>query len=524
MTNEDSLVPNLPNAGKLVYSLRHLDYNNLTALADLVDNTIDANATHVWVDIMSDKKREDSESDVSSIVISDNGVGMSKEILDEALKLGSEADKNASCDLGLYGMGLVTASISMGTYLEVITRDATGDTFRSVQDLDLVFSRNEFVKTLEPASAATIAQFDVCMLDRQKCLPVDEVPRRNTGTVVTINRIDNCQWKKVNGLAENLSSHFGQVYRKFIKAGKICIFVQGKEVKAIDPIYDHEPSILFEEDIKLDEGTIKVSIAELRDYGPSINKEKGINIPNQGFYVLRNNREIISGETLGIFPKHNDFNTLRIEFSYPGTLDTVLSSNFSKNKIVLGQSIKNKVETLCNPFIKQVRAKAKVRQQSNRGDKEDFSEVEKFITQKSHLLKLPQVEIEKREPRDEKTTEKIHKDIETHGPRLNIQKRKRVDLAALKARFAHRNLGEKGPLYEADQERETVVIYWNDEHPFYKEFIERNANNAEVLNPICFLVYCLGNAELIAKPDSDSEEILSNIRFDVGRNLAVLLK
>jgi hypothetical protein len=97
-------------------------------------------------------------------------------------------------------------------------------------------------------------------------------------------------------------------------------------------------------------------------------------------------------------------------------------------------------------------------------------------------------------------------------------------LDSLKANFRLKALGEKAPLYEVDQERDVVVIYWNSDHPFYQEFIERNTNNPDVLNPICCLVYCFGSAELISKPDSDSNEILENIRWDVGRNLAVLLK
>lgn len=523
---KETLLPNLPNAAKLVYSLRHLDYNNLTALADLVDNSVDANATQIWVDVIPRDKYDDNvESDVAKIIISDNGYGMTREILDEALKLGSDVEKNASCDLGFYGMGLVTGSISMGTRLEVITKTAEGECLTSIQDLNLVFDRNEFVKTLEPSGNQDIKLFEKYVLDRQKEFRLEgNLKPANSGTVVIIDQVDNCQWKKVNGLVDNLISHFGQVYRKFLKAGKIHIYVQGRKIHIIDPIYDFEPTILYEEEIKLEDGSIKLSIAELKDYGAAINKEKGINAGGQGFYVFRNNREILAGETLGIFSRHNDFNTLRIEFSYPGTLDTILSSNFSKNRIVLNQSVRNKVEAICNPFIKQVRARAKERQKSNRELKEDFSEIEKYITQKSHLLKMPPAEVEERSAKTQKQLERLRKKIQEHGPRLNIQRRKRITLESLKARFDVKRLGEKGPLYDVDQEREKIVIYWNEEHPFYQEFIERNADNPDILNPICFLVYCLGSAELIAKPDSDSDEILENIRFDVGRNLAILLK
>jgi anti-sigma regulatory factor (Ser/Thr protein kinase) len=139
---------NLPNAAKLIQSLRHLDYDNSTAVNDLVDNSIDAGASHVWVDITPGSK-----SEVISIEIWDDGYGMDYEALDEALKLGSESGRNPSSDLGLYGMGLITASISMGERLEVMTKTKNSDLLLGIQDLKDVRDKNRFVKTIQKASA-----------------------------------------------------------------------------------------------------------------------------------------------------------------------------------------------------------------------------------------------------------------------------------------------------------------------------------------------------------------------------------
>ncbi|MBL8007359.1 MAG: hypothetical protein JNJ56_07490 [Ignavibacteria bacterium] len=201
-----------------------------------------------------------------------------------------------------------------------------------------------------------------------------------------------------------------------------------------------------------------------------------------------------------------------------------MSSNFTKKKITLNQSIKDKIEKVCNPFINQVRKNAKERQKSNKEHNEDFTDVEKYITQKSHLLKRPTSEIEERNQKSEKDKTYIDKLSDRSRNRLNITKRKRVDIENLKAKFSTKCLGEKGPVYEVDQERDTIIIYWNDEHPFYRLFIEKNNQEPDILNPICFLVYSFGSAELISKSGSDSQEIIENIRWDVGRNLAVLLK
>jgi hypothetical protein len=79
-------------------------------------------------------------------------------------------------------------------------------------------------------------------------------------------------------------------------------------------------------------------------------------------------------------------------------------------------------------------------------------------------------------------------------------------------------------LWDADQERDKVIVKWNIDHPFYQQVVSPNANNPEVFNPLVYLVYSHAVAELIAKEGSDAQEILDNIRWDMGRNLAILLK
>lgn len=510
---------NYPNAAKLMQSLRHLDYDNLTAINDLIDNSIDAGATVVFVDIVPGSKGE-----VECVVVTDNGSGMDYGTLSEALKLGSETGRNPNYDLGLYGMGLITASISMGCRLEVVTKSQNNDVLVGIQDIDEIIEKNAFVKSVNPLNSMKVEEIAKTLLDKFTSakinLPKGQTP--STFTIVSVSKIDRPQKAKATALADDVRRRVGQVFRKFMQAGKCEFFINGQKAMPIDPIRDFEPTILIEDTIKLDQGDIKITVAELKDYGQEINKSKGLNIPGQGFYILRNNREIAAGETLGLFTKHNDYNLLRIEFSYPGNLDVVLNTNFSKQKIRLDQSIEDRVVRICNPFIHQVRTNAKRKQAASRDTKEDFTDVEKYITQKAHLLKNPKVEIEERSPAQKKT-EKAHPNMEPENVRLNITKRKRINLGALKVRFDQEHRGDKAPLWESDQEREKVIVRWNIDHPFYQVVVAPNANEPEIFNPLAYLVYCFACAELIAKEGSDSQEILDNIRWDVGRNLAVLL-
>ncbi len=513
---------NLPNAAKLIGSLRHLDYDTISAICDIVDNSIDANASQVWVNI------EQADEGIGKIEIIDDGIGMAEDILDQALKLGSETEKNPLCDLGLYGMGLITASISLGRRLTVITKTTATDIIRGIQDLDVIAERNNFVKSMEVVDKQEAKKVEekIIKLEQKYKTAKDrneQYEQFKSGTIVCIEKVDKCEWHRAKGLTEALARRMGQIFRKFIQAEKCVFYINGVPVKAHDPIYDYEPRILFEETISVDKSEINLVISEIKDYGSEINKTKGINLLNQGFYVLRNNREITAGETLGIFSRHNDYNLLRIEFAYPAVVDNILNTNFSKQKIKLNQSIRNKIERICNPFIRQVRSNAKQKQKDNRAKKEDFSEVEKYISKKAHLLKTPPVEIEKRGPK-EKPSKKHDKTKEIHDPRLNITKRKRVDIESLKVKFETIQMGEKAPLFQPDQERDKVIVRWNVDHPFYLEVIAPNADTPEIFNPLAYLVYCYASAELMTRDNSDSQEIVDNIRWEVGKNLAVLMK
>ena len=112
MTSKTRKVP--PRAMAMLESLRGLGYSTAAALADIVDNSISAGATEVRIDFQW------SGAD-SRVLILDDGRGMSDPELEGAMRLG---DKNPLAtreahDLGRFGMGLKTASLSQSRRLTV---------------------------------------------------------------------------------------------------------------------------------------------------------------------------------------------------------------------------------------------------------------------------------------------------------------------------------------------------------------------------------------------------------------------
>ena len=105
-----------PDPECLIQSLRSIGYTLETALADLLDNSIAAEASEISI-------RFSWNNGKPWVALADNGSGMNREMLIKAMRFGSRSPKEtrASNDLGRFGLGLKTASISQCRKLSVIS-------------------------------------------------------------------------------------------------------------------------------------------------------------------------------------------------------------------------------------------------------------------------------------------------------------------------------------------------------------------------------------------------------------------
>ena len=103
----ENIITVLPNASSLLESMRSIGYSFETALADIIDNSISANAKEIRI-----YQRQSDERPYIQVL--DNGFGMSNKELIEAMRLGSKnpIEKRSVTDLGRFGLGLKSASFS----------------------------------------------------------------------------------------------------------------------------------------------------------------------------------------------------------------------------------------------------------------------------------------------------------------------------------------------------------------------------------------------------------------------------
>ncbi|MFF5469759.1 ATP-binding protein [Streptomyces achromogenes] len=105
----------LPPDGRYMEALSSQGYGFEAAIADLVDNSIDAGAANVVIHFLRDGDQ------LVSLVIVDDGKGMNEDELDVAMTVGGRRGY-AKGSLGMFGTGLKSASLSHAESVTVVSR------------------------------------------------------------------------------------------------------------------------------------------------------------------------------------------------------------------------------------------------------------------------------------------------------------------------------------------------------------------------------------------------------------------
>jgi len=462
------LEENPPNARRTMEALRELGYDSYSSILDILDNCIDAHATKIDIEIGEEK------GDIV-ITIDDDGTGMDKETLSEALRLGSDTEREAG-DLGKFGMGLVTASIGLSQQVEVLTKENEGRLLFGGFDLEQIATENRFVKWVGPAAREQIASF-----------------LREKGTRVRLSKTDRISNRNATTFANTLRPRVGQVFRKFLKSGT-TIRVNGRAVEPIDPLMLSDPKTLLVLDTEIEvdgKGSAILRVVDLPDFGAAGNKSAGIIPQNSGFYIIRNNREIMEAHTFDFYKKHPDFSHFRAELSFDGSLDAHFHTDVKKMTIHPSQSFLDKLRQATQALITESGRQGRARANVDKGQI-DHSTAEANITRRAPLIPKPKALIERRMPRGRKG---IHPSGDGEKPRTpHVTNLKTV--SGLKVAFNEGDYGEQSPFYLVKQEGRTITVTYNREHPFWREFLE-HAADAKVVAILDYLVFAMANSELL---------------------------
>ena len=217
------------DAGK---ALRGLGYSTATALADVIDNSIAARAATVHLGFVW------AES-ASAIYILDDGVGMDADELDRAMRLGERnpLDTRDADDLGRFGLGLKTASLSQCRRLTVASRQG-GQTHCLRWDLDEIARRSDDGwYLLEEAAPGSVDYLR----------PLEEQER---GTLVlweVLDRIVTPEFREqdVLDLIDRVEQHLAMVFHRYLRGPnpRLRILINECAVAPWNPFLINHPAI-----------------------------------------------------------------------------------------------------------------------------------------------------------------------------------------------------------------------------------------------------------------------------------------
>ncbi|MDD5491542.1 MAG: ATP-binding protein [bacterium] len=482
---------NNPNPARFLESYRYLGYDNYSAIADLVDNSFDADADNVWI------KVEESHNGGFSICICDDGLGMSRDILDQAFRLGALTNRDPYKDLGKYGVGSASASLSIARKTTIITKYGKDSFLTKVVDLDYMVKENTFNVYLDDSTKQERDLF------YSVCTGVE------AGTFVMLENCDNIQNRNIRQFKNQLRKHIGQVFRMFLNAGK-KMYLNDEAILPIDPLLisgfeyndeKFETKVISDEYYELkvvDNGKNKIERVKIRLVNLPVIEKKLLkekwpkevdkpSIQSQGFYVLRNNREIAAADNLDLFTKHNDYNRFRAEIYFTATMDKYMGVNFTKRKVNLDQSIYDQLYKILEEQLETIRKILKRETAKKEGVvQESFRESEEIIDSKKNLLirkKQSEEEIikeleDQRRKHEKKTKEQSQAELSKLVDETGKPKECHFDVAGL---------GRNGAFFETERIGNTLVIKYNIDHPFYSKFYAEKDRSTQ--NDINFLVY-----------------------------------
>jgi len=345
-----------PRAGVFIESLRDIGYSLESAVADILDNAVAAEANLI------DLRFGWTSAGYPWLAILDNGHGMAEGDLVEAMRPGTRSplETRNALDLGRFGLGLKTASFSQCRRLTVVSRQG-GATVARCWDLDVVAQTDEW-RLLRPS------------LESIEQLPgYDELP--GTGTMVLWEKLDRIDLGSGSTQGQTLFNekmgqvreHLALVFHRYLAGEpgirKLTIRTNLLPVKPFDPFNSKNPSTTYlpEERFNVNGALVvmrpfilphhsKVKPAEYQEFAGT----EGY-LRSQGFYVYRNRRLIIHGTWFRMASQEELTKLARVLIDIPNTLDHLWTIDVRKSRAHPPEVVRQRMRVL----LEKIRESAK---------------------------------------------------------------------------------------------------------------------------------------------------------------------
>lgn len=320
---------------KFIQATRDSGYRGtVSAIAELVDNSLQAGATDVRIRLTAGADGGDWPIEVG---VWDNGSGMDRSTLRQALRFGGSTRFNDRHGLGRYGMGLPNASLSQARRVDVYSWQKGQDPLYCYLDVDEIAS-GRMAQVPDP---------------RMRKMPDGWRPTGRKGTLVHWKRCDRLDHRRITTVTRKLTFALGRIFRYFLWEG-VRIRANDTEVTPVDPLYLRKPSLwtggskFDSQDLEIrvpsnngtgeKVGRVTVTFSELpvaQWHGLSNDEKRRLGISNgAGVSVVRAGREIEYGWFfMGGKRKENYDDWWRCEVRFDPALDEAFGITHTKQQI-----------------------------------------------------------------------------------------------------------------------------------------------------------------------------------------------
>ena len=304
-----------PNAYALMDSTRSMGYTLETAIADVMDNSIAGKASHIDIHYFHNPQEY--------ISILDDGEGMDQEQMIAAMQYGGQGTgrKREQHDLGRFGLGLKTASLSQCNRLTVISKTSNGQTAGCRWDLSYI------------AQTAATGSWNLQILSLNE---INEVPRADklctmtSGTLVVWEDLEPMKQGQddakyiLSEKMEHVESHIALTFHRYLagEAGltPLKIRINDHDIQPADPFFHGDK---FAPTTLLLPGKVMLT-TYLMPFPSKLTEEEKNHLgrtkdmrQNQGFYVYRNKRLIQWGKWYRLLTKDKITEIMRFQLDLP---------------------------------------------------------------------------------------------------------------------------------------------------------------------------------------------------------------
>ena len=229
----------LVNSATALLSMRSSSFDELSAYGEVIDNSIQANASFVKM------KFETGTKHIRKLIFSDDGDGMDAETLSKCLSLGYSSRYNDRVGIGRFGVGMKLGAIHQCKRIEVWSKERGGSWLFTYLDLDEV-ETGTMTKIPVPIGQEPPAEFNSLVNNAH-------------GTIIIWSKYDNLR-KRLMELQNELPIWAGRTFRYFMwnkgpdgedipnRTQPLTIYIDGEEIKALDPLYHNKERNRFPDD------------------------------------------------------------------------------------------------------------------------------------------------------------------------------------------------------------------------------------------------------------------------------------